>query len=132
MIIEVKNLEFNYFAQKKSGIKGFKLGNVSFDIKSKKIFTIIGPNGSGKSTLLKTLIGINVPYKGKILINDKKLGEIRNNRAFPIRNDIKREFLIPHSTFIYNTFLKIAELYYKGIKDSDSAMSDFLKKSTSY
>ncbi len=66
------------------------------------------------------------------LIKDKKLGDIRNNRAFPVRNDIKREFLIPHSTFIYNTFLKIAELYYKGIKDSDSEMYDFLKKSTSY
>ncbi len=68
----------------------------------------------------------------KKLIDNKKLGEIKNNRAYPVRNTIKREFLIPHVTFLYNTVLKIAELHYMSIKDSDNAMADFLKKSTKY
>ena len=71
-------------------------------------------------------------YRNKKLINNKKLGEIKNNRIFPIRNDIKKDFLIPHFSFLYNTVLDIAETYYKGIKDSDSLMTEFLIKSTKY
>ncbi len=69
---------------------------------------------------------------GRKLIENKKMREIKNNRAFPVRNTIKREFLIPHITFLYNTVLKICELHYQSIKDTDNLMADFLKKSTKY
>lgn len=68
----------------------------------------------------------------RTLLDNKKLGDIKNNRLFPLRNNLKREFLIPHITFFYNTILDIAESYYKGIKDTDSLLTEFLKKSTSY
>lgn len=68
----------------------------------------------------------------KSLITNKKFSEIKNTTAFTIRNDIKREFLIPHLSYFYSVLLNIAETYAKGIKDSDSTMYEFLKNSTSY
>jgi zinc transport system ATP-binding protein len=41
------------------------LKDISLEITSKKLTTLIGKNGAGKSTLLKTLLG-DMPYKGKI------------------------------------------------------------------
>jgi hypothetical protein len=68
----------------------------------------------------------------KDLTGEKKFIEIRNTTAFPVRNDIKRNFLIPHLGYFYNVLLSIGETYAKSIKDTDSALSEFLKKSTDY
>ncbi|OMH39480.1 zinc ABC transporter ATP-binding protein ZnuC [Motiliproteus sp. MSK22-1] len=40
--------------------------NVSFDIESNQITTLIGPNGSGKSTLVRILLGLQLPDSGTI------------------------------------------------------------------
>lgn len=66
------------------------------------------------------------------MIDNKKLGEIKNNRVAPIKNSIKKEFIIPHINFLYDSLLSIAETYYKGIKDADAMLYEFLKKSTKY
>ncbi len=71
-------------------------------------------------------------YKGKKLLDKKKLGEVKNNTASPVRNQIKREFLIPHLTVFYNSTIFIAEAYYKSMKDADQYMADFLKKNTKF
>jgi hypothetical protein len=85
------------------------------------------PMTPGTDDILFTQIQKNVK-----IIENKKLGEIKNNRASPIRNDIKKEFIIPHIIFLYDVLFDIAETYYKGIKDADRMLSDFLKKSTKY
>jgi len=69
---------------------------------------------------------------GKTFLDGKKLGDIKNTTAFPIRNDLKREFLIPHYSYFMNSMLFIAEAYYKGLKDAESSMSEFLKKANKY
>lgn len=66
---------------------------------------------------------------GKVLLENKKLGEIKNTTAFPIRNDLKRDFVVPHLSYFMNSLLFIAESYNKGLKDAESIMSDFLKQS---
>src|SRR5271157_4525155 len=65
---------------------------------------------------------------GKNVLDNKKLGDVKNTTANPIRNELKRDFLIPHLTYFTNSLLFIAEAYYKGLKDSESGMADFLKK----
>nr|WP_281418894.1 ATP-binding cassette domain-containing protein [Vallitalea pronyensis] len=44
--------------------------NISFDIGKGEIIGFIGPNGAGKSTTIKMLVGILVPSKGSIIVND--------------------------------------------------------------
>ncbi len=66
------------------------------------------------------------------LIKNTLLDKVQNTTAFPIRNDLKRNFLIPHLNYFYSVVLNIAETYKKGIKDSDSLMADFLKESAIY
>lgn len=49
------------------------LKNISFKIDKGDILAIIGPSGSGKSTLLRCLNGLEVPSKGDIIFEGKKL-----------------------------------------------------------
>lgn len=47
--------------------------NLSLSIPRGKITALIGPNGCGKSTLLKTLVRINRPAAGEVLLEGKSL-----------------------------------------------------------
>jgi hypothetical protein len=69
---------------------------------------------------------------GKTFLDGKKLGDIKNTTAFPIRNELKRDFLVPHYSYFMNSMLFIAEAYFKGLKDAESSMSEFLKKANKY
>ncbi len=69
---------------------------------------------------------------GKRLIDEKRFGDIKNTTAFPLRTELKRDFYIPHLSYFYSVVLNIAETYAKSIKDADSMMSEFLKKSIEY
>ena len=40
------------------------------------ITVIVGPNGAGKSTLLKTVFGFLHPHAGRILLDDRTIGEM--------------------------------------------------------
>jgi len=58
------------------------LDGLDLAIKKGGVFAILGPNGSGKTTLIKCLLGMVVPNKGTVKINDKnilKQWEYRNN-----------------------------------------------------
>ncbi len=58
------------------------LDGLDLAIKKGGVFAILGPNGSGKTTLIKCLLGMVVPNKGTVKINDQnilKQWEYRNN-----------------------------------------------------
>lgn len=44
------------------------LKDISFNVESNSIVSVLGANGAGKSTLLKTIFGVVPPTKGKILL----------------------------------------------------------------
>ena len=49
------------------------LKGVSFDIQKGQCMAILGPNGSGKSTLIKSILGLVIPDKGEIFIDEKNI-----------------------------------------------------------
>ncbi len=61
-MIEVKNLTKQYG-------KFFAVKNISFTVNEGEVFALLGPNGSGKTTTIKSIVGLNIPTSGKILIN---------------------------------------------------------------
>ncbi len=69
-IIELKNIQHCFPGSE------WELNIQEFSVSSGNIIGIIGPNGSGKSTLLRIAAGVLVPLKGKILLEDKELGDL--------------------------------------------------------
>jgi ABC-type multidrug transport system ATPase subunit len=46
------------------------VNDVSFTVKEGEVYAFLGPNGSGKTTTMKSVVGLNVPTSGRILINN--------------------------------------------------------------
>lgn len=65
-MVRIENLH------KKFG-KHVVLNGLDLEIASKGIFAVLGPNGSGKTTLIKSILGMTVPNKGNIIINNKNI-----------------------------------------------------------
>jgi len=65
-MIEISNLS------KKFG-KLTVLDGLDLDIGKEGIFAILGPNGSGKTTLIKSVLGMVIPDKGDIKIEDESI-----------------------------------------------------------
>jgi len=72
MSISLRNIS-KYFGEVEA------LKNVNLDINNFETTVLIGPSGCGKSTLLSLILGIIIPDKGEILINDVHLNKIELN-----------------------------------------------------
>jgi len=73
--IKIRNLEFEY-----AGNKYSKVLFPNFDITHGEVIHIIGESGIGKTTLIKLLLGLMQPSSGEIIVNNKKIDEIDNQR----------------------------------------------------
>lgn len=56
------------------------LENISFSVSKGEIFIILGGSGCGKTTLLKTMIGLNAPWSGEILIKGESMVASRGEK----------------------------------------------------
>jgi ABC-2 type transport system ATP-binding protein len=45
------------------------LDNIDFEVQPGSVFGLVGPNGAGKTTLIKTIMGILLPDRGRVLID---------------------------------------------------------------
>jgi iron complex transport system ATP-binding protein len=67
-ILTTSNLSVGYSSKKE--IKTIA-NNINLTLKKGELIALIGANGIGKSTLLRTLIGIQPPLSGNVIINGK-------------------------------------------------------------
>ena len=56
-----------------NGSRKCLLDHISFQVDDGEMLVITGPNGGGKSTLAKTLMGIETPESGKIILNGEDM-----------------------------------------------------------
>jgi ABC-type Fe3+/spermidine/putrescine transport system ATPase subunit len=56
------------------------LRDVSFDLSSGELLSLLGPNGSGKTTLLRCLVGLETPTRGSIRLEGIELGRLPTHR----------------------------------------------------
>jgi phospholipid/cholesterol/gamma-HCH transport system ATP-binding protein len=69
IVISVQNLMVGYAGK-------VVLEHISFEVRRGEVFAILGKTGSGKSTLLKSLIGLDTPMEGEVLIEGTNIGTI--------------------------------------------------------
>ena len=88
------------------GVKA--LDDVSFEVFSGEVHSLIGQNGAGKSTLMGILNGITKPDSGEILLNNKLLKIDDPKDAFNLN------LSIVHQEFALCNNLTVAENIYLG------------------
>jgi iron complex transport system ATP-binding protein len=66
VILEAQSLAF--------GFPGRTIGrDVSFSLAAGEVMCVLGPNGGGKTTLFRTLLGLLLPHRGAIRLEEKSI-----------------------------------------------------------
>lgn len=81
-IISVKNLNKSFQVGKE---KVHVLKDINLEIQKGEFISIMGPSGGGKSTLLYLLGGLDKPTSGKVILDNKDLGKIKQKQMSKIR-----------------------------------------------
>ena len=80
---------------------------INFSLNKGEIHGLLGENGAGKSVLMKTLYGMHIPDKGKILVNGNEV--TINNPSTAIKLGIgmvhQHFMLVHHLTVAENIIL---------------------------
>jgi len=99
-MIEFKNISMQYPPDV------FAVKDVSFKIQPKEFVSIVGQSGTGKTTLVKMIIAEEKPTRGKILIGDWDITNIRHYELPVLRRQIGvvwQDFkLLPKKTVFEN------------------------------
>ena len=91
-------------------VKVEALKGISFNLEEGEYTIIIGPSGSGKSTLLQILGCLDLPTKGKVIIEGIEVSRMKGSQLAKIRNQkigfIFQSFnLLPKYTALENVEL---------------------------
>ena len=68
------------------------LHGLDFDIRHGETVVILGGSGSGKSTLLRTIVGLEKPHSGEILVKGTALGKASRREISDIRKKMGLSF----------------------------------------
>lgn len=113
-MINVENLHKSYGSLQ-------VLKGINTQIEKGEVVTIIGPSGSGKSTFLRCINLLEVPTKGKVIIDGTDITE-KNTNIKKIRENVGMVFqhfhLFPHKTVLQN--VTYAPIKVKGISKSEA------------
>ncbi|GAA0675385.1 MULTISPECIES: ABC transporter ATP-binding protein [Clostridium] len=98
IVLEMKNIWFRYERDLPDVLRG-----VTFSVYEGETFCILGGNGTGKTTTLNVLAGINKAYRGKTLVQGKKISEFKGNSLY--RHNIALLPQNPQMVFLKKTVL---------------------------
>ncbi|MDU1847399.1 MAG: amino acid ABC transporter ATP-binding protein [Niallia nealsonii] len=113
-MINVENLHKSYGSLQ-------VLKGINTQVEKGEVVTIIGPSGSGKSTFLRCINLLEVPTKGKVIIDGTDITE-KNTNIKKIRENVGMVFqhfhLFPHKTVLQN--VTYAPIKVKGLSKSEA------------
>ncbi|WP_274631078.1 ABC transporter ATP-binding protein [Arvimicrobium flavum] len=77
------------------------LKGVDFEIEPGEFFALLGPSGSGKSTTLRILAGLDMPTRGRVLLDDQDV-TAQDARERDVAMVFQSYALYPHMTVAQN------------------------------
>lgn len=83
-VLQIKNIKKSFLVGKK---KVNVLKGVNLEINPGEFVIIIGPSGCGKSTLLNTILGLEKPDEGEILVSGESIYDIQGDERSYFRRE---------------------------------------------
>ncbi|MDR3541014.1 MAG: energy-coupling factor transporter ATPase [Desulfosporosinus sp.] len=97
-VIKAEEIWFKYSKEGNDILRGFSLS-----VYSGEILCVLGGNGTGKTTMLGVISGLLKQYRGKVLINGKKIEAFQAKELY--RNNIALLPQNPRALFVCDTVL---------------------------
>ena len=124
-LLEVKNLK-KIYTTRFGGNQVQALSNVNFSVEEKEYVAIMGESGSGKSTLLNILAALDRPTGGRVKLDGKDIGLIRDKEITKFRREnlgfVFQDFnLLDTFSLRDNIFLPLV-LSRKSVKEMNSRL----------
>lgn len=111
LALEFKDVWFRYERNAPDVLRGMDLF-----VPKGSIYAIVGGNGTGKSTTLRAICRVVKPWKGKILVNGKKVETYKNGELF--RQNVCMLPQDPRSLFVMKTVrAELEEMLLAGTKE---------------
>jgi len=126
MVIKIENISKTYEGE----INCQALKDVSLEIKKGEFVSIVGHSGSGKSTLLNCVAGLDIPQKGKVIIDSMSIYDLTEDQRAVFRREyigliFQQYHLIPILTAEENI---LAPLTFSKDKNNIAKVNKLLKK----
>ena len=130
-LLEVKNLK-KIYTTRFGGNQVQALSNVNFSVEEKEYVAIMGESGSGKSTLLNILAALDRPTGGRVKLDGKDIGLIRDKEITKFRREnlgfVFQDFnLLDTFSLRDNIFLPLV-LSRKSVKEMNSRLLPIAQK----
>ncbi|WP_186754312.1 ABC transporter ATP-binding protein [Echinicola salinicaeni] len=93
IVIKTENIAKTYHESK---IPVQALKDVDLEIEEGEFTAIVGPSGSGKTTLLNIIGGLDKPSKGKIIIGDTDISNLKESQLI--------DFRLHHIGFVFQQY----------------------------
>ncbi len=94
------------------------VNDISFEVKRGEVFAFLGPNGSGKTTMLKTIIGLNLPTSGCVLVNGMDV------HLFPKEARNTMSYLPQRVVFPENLSAREVTRFYSSLRNISKSVAD--------
>lgn len=96
----MKNLKTYFMVNKTGNVTNYvrAVDGVSFSINEGDIMGLVGESGSGKSTIAYTIMGMNKPTGGEIILNGENIIGRGNKRTLEFKKNVQIVFQDPGSS----------------------------------
>ncbi len=107
---------------------GFKMNHLNLHIRKAEYCVILGPTGTGKTVLLETIVGLNNPQQGKIILDKKDITKITPEKRH--LGVVYQDYaLFPHLNVFDNIGfgMRLQGMPHRNIRTKVHEMAEFLR-----